>query len=113
MTYQGLSVLDKGGVTRVMSLLLVLALILTVMTGTPEAAAQAPGPGEISNGGTTQSLLAKVNNADAANESGQVNAAINLLEAFRNQIDAQRGKHVSETAYLMPDSTAEQLLAVL
>ena len=69
--------------------------------------------GEISNGGITHSLLAKVNNAEAANESGQVNAALNLLEAFRNQLDAQRGKNVSESAYLALDLAAEQLIVIL
>ncbi len=35
------------------------------------------------------------------------------LEAFRNQLAVQRGKHVSGTAFLTLDSAAEQLIAVL
>ena len=45
-----------------------------------------------------------------------VNAAlrtIHLLEAFRKQLDAQRGKNVSESAYLALDLAAEQLIVIL
>ncbi len=44
------------------------------------------------------SLNSKLDNAVDKLESGQVNAAINQLQAFINQVEAQRGKKISEAA---------------
>ena len=46
--------------------------------------------------GTENSLIIKVENAQASIESGKIKAAINQLLAFINQVEAQRGKKISE-----------------
>ncbi|MFH1724194.1 MAG: hypothetical protein ABII00_06175 [Elusimicrobiota bacterium] len=48
------------------------------------------------HGGTESSLASKAENAAAAAERGSTKAAANSLEAFINQVDAQRGKKLSE-----------------
>jgi len=47
-------------------------------------------------GGTENSLTSKVENAQASIESGNTETTINKLEAFINQVEAQRGKKISE-----------------
>jgi len=47
-------------------------------------------------GGIENSLVSKVENAQASIERGNTEAAINKLEAFINQVKAQRGKKISE-----------------
>lgn len=66
--------------------------------------------GEISGDGIVNSLLAKVVNAQASYESGQINAATNQLNALRNQLSAQRGNNIGETAFLALDAAVLQLI---
>lgn len=47
--------------------------------------------------------------AGAAYNRGNVNTARNNLEAFRSELWAQRGKHVTEATYVALDAAAEQL----
>jgi len=49
--------------------------------------------------GTLKSLDAKLNAAKAAIERGQFNSARNQLKAFLNELNAQKGKAVSQQAY--------------
>jgi hypothetical protein len=57
------------------------------------------------------SLLSKVENALKSLDKGRENAAIGQIEAFINQVEAQRGKKISdETAYLLI-SYAENLIS--
>lgn len=44
--------------------------------------------------GITNSLLAKLDAAQAALDRGQTGAAINLLGAFIHEVQAQAGKHI-------------------
>jgi hypothetical protein len=50
--------------------------------------------GHIDNQGVTNSLLAKLDAAQAALDRGQTSVAINTLEAFIHEVQAQAGKHI-------------------
>lgn len=50
--------------------------------------------GHIDNAGIAQSLLAKVDSAQAAEDRGQTGVAVNLLKALVHEIEAQSGKHI-------------------
>ncbi|NIM93345.1 MAG: hypothetical protein GTO18_06505 [Anaerolineales bacterium] len=54
--------------------------------------------GEIDKRGTLNSLLKKLENAQAALDRGQAKAASNIMEAFINEVNAQTGKHISDDA---------------
>jgi hypothetical protein len=50
--------------------------------------------GAIDNPGITQSLLAKLDAAQAAVERNQLPVAVNILEAMARAVEAQAGKHI-------------------
>src|SRR6266852_9334902 len=50
--------------------------------------------GFIDNQGVTNSLLAKLDAAQAAQDRGQTSEAINQLDAFIYEVQAQAGKHI-------------------
>jgi hypothetical protein len=50
--------------------------------------------GHIDNAGIANSLLAKLNAAQAAEDRGQTSVAISILEAFINEVTAEAGKHI-------------------
>jgi predicted negative regulator of RcsB-dependent stress response len=50
--------------------------------------------GFIDNQGITNSLLAKLDAAQAALDHGQTSVAINKLQAFVHEVQAQTGKHI-------------------
>ncbi len=52
--------------------------------------------GFIDNQGVTNSLLAKLDAAQAALDRGRTGAAINLLNAFIHEVQAQAGKHIKQ-----------------
>lgn len=52
--------------------------------------------GHITNAGVANSLLAKLAAAQSALDRGQTAVAVNILNAFVNQLEAQAGKHVLE-----------------
>jgi len=52
----------------------------------------------IDNKGILNSLTKKMENADAAYKRGQTGTAINILQAFINEVEAQKGKHIASTA---------------
>jgi 2',3'-cyclic-nucleotide 2'-phosphodiesterase (5'-nucleotidase family) len=54
--------------------------------------------GEIDNHGILNSLLAKLEGALAAYERGKTKSAINKLEAFIKEVEAQSGKHITPDA---------------
>jgi hypothetical protein len=56
--------------------------------------------GQIHNKGIYNSLLSKVNAAVAANDREQTETAINILNAFINQVSAQSGKQIDVDAAL-------------
>ncbi len=51
--------------------------------------------GDISNQGTYNSLLAKVDAAQAARDRGQVDTASNILNALIKQVSAQSSKNIT------------------
>ena len=57
----------------------------------------AAAEGFIDNQGVTNSLLAKLDAAQAAQDRGQAGTAINLLDAFIYEVQAQAGKHIEAT----------------
>jgi hypothetical protein len=69
--------------------------------------------GEIWPRGVCRSLEAKLRAAQASLERGQPKTAANQLRAFIAELQAQRGKHVSEAAYLRLKAGAEAVLATL
>jgi len=50
--------------------------------------------GHIDNGGVAQSLLAKLDSAQAALDRDQTEVAIKKLQAFKQEVAAQSGKHI-------------------
>jgi hypothetical protein len=52
--------------------------------------------GHISNAGVANSLLAKVDAAAGAVARQKANAAVRVLEAFVNEVEAQSGIHIDE-----------------
>ena len=54
----------------------------------------AASQGLITSQGVTNSLLVKLNSAQAAQDRGQTSVAINDLQAFINEVQAQAGKHI-------------------
>ena len=58
-----------------------------------------------------QPLLKKVNNASKSLEKGNINAAINQMEAFINQVEVQRGKKITEVAADLLVAFAENIIA--
>jgi hypothetical protein len=50
--------------------------------------------GHIDNAGVAQSLLAKLDSAQAALDRGKTEAAIKKLQAFMQEVAAQSGKHI-------------------
>ena len=66
---------------------------ITSLEACVEHAAQ---QGIIDNQGITNSLLAKLDAAQAALDRGQTSVAINNLQAFINEVQAQAGKHIEQ-----------------
>jgi hypothetical protein len=54
--------------------------------------------GDISNHGIYNSLLAKADAAIVAHDRGQINTAINILNAFINEVSAQSSKKITTEA---------------
>ena len=52
--------------------------------------------GFIDNRGVANSLLAKLHAAQAAEDRGQTATAVNLLDAFIHEVQAQAGKHIAQ-----------------
>src|SRR5215471_370792 len=67
--------------------------IASLVTCVEHAASQ----GLITSQGVTNSLLAKLNAAQAAQDRSQTGTAINLLGAFIHEVQAQAGKHIDKT----------------
>lgn len=57
---------------------------------------QMTAEGIIDSQGIAQSLLAKVDAAQAAVDRGQPAVAVNVLQAFVAEVSAQAGKHIAE-----------------
>jgi 2',3'-cyclic-nucleotide 2'-phosphodiesterase (5'-nucleotidase family) len=67
--------------------------------------------GKIDNAGVANSLLQKLENAQAALDKGQTGAAVNKLEAFINEATAQSGQHVAPDAAALLVADARWVIA--
>lgn len=63
--------------------------------------------------GTANSLASKLENAVASIEQGQTNAAINKLEAFIHEVEAQRGKKIVEAEADALIAAAQAIIVLL
>lgn len=63
--------------------------------------------------GTASSLASKLENAVASMEQGQTNAAINKLEAFIHEVEAQRGKKIVEAEADALIAAAQAIIVLL
>jgi len=66
--------------------------------------------GWITNQGICRSLEAKLENGKRQLERGNKTAAIGSLQAFLNEVEAQKGKQVSSEAYALLYFNGEYLL---
>jgi hypothetical protein len=62
--------------------------------------------GMIDNAGIANSLTSKSDAAAAQSAAGNNNAAINQLNAFLNELNAQNGKHITEQGYELLNAAA-------
>jgi len=74
---------------------------------------QAYNLGWITNKGILNSLDQKLDNARKQLERGNNKAAKNVLEAFIDEVEAQKGKHLSSEAYALLKFNAEYLISKL
>jgi len=70
--------------------------LIDMMTDDVEDAYQ---KGWIYNRGIANSLSQKLENAKKQLEKGKTKQAVNMLNAFLNEVEAQNGKHINEEAY--------------
>ncbi len=66
--------------------------------------------GWINNQGIVNSLDAKLDNAKKHLEKGKITPAINVLQAFINEVEAQNGKKLTNEAYALLKFNAEFLI---
>lgn len=66
--------------------------------------------GLITNAGIEQSLIAKLNAAEKAINKGKKQTAENQLNAFINEVTAQKGKHIKDEAIKILIEDAEYLI---
>jgi hypothetical protein len=69
--------------------------------------------GWITNQGIANSLDQKLDNARKQLKRGNNKAAKNILEAFINEVEAQKEKHLSSEAYALLKFNAEYLISRL
>ena len=55
--------------------------------------------GDIDNSGVANSLISKLETAQKQLEAEKPKQAVNALNAFLNELDAQQGKHISDEVY--------------
>jgi len=67
----------------------------------------------IDNKGVAKSLMAKLDGAQAALDRGQTRVAINKLNAFINEVNAQSGKHIASDHAGMLVEHANKVIAAL
>jgi hypothetical protein len=67
----------------------------------------------IDNAGVAGALFAKINDASDAVAGGDGKTASNLLTAFKNQVSAQTGKHITGIAPHVLQEDADSLISQL
>ena len=78
-----------------------------------ECVVHAAAEGHITNAGVTQSLLAKLDAAQAALDRGQSNVALNQLGAFIAEVEAQAGEHIAAEHAAHMEDHAQQVIQAL
>ena len=97
-----MQVTDNGGLTATDQ---ATVYVLNVVPPTPQALLSSlttdvnnlVGGGDVSSGVGT-ALLNKLQTAQKKLESSQTNTTVNVLQAFMNSVEAQRGKKISAAA---------------
>lgn len=81
--------------------------LIATLDGLKETVARLCAEGYITKSGTCKELTAKLNAALAANSRKNHNAAMNIINAFQNAVEAQTGKSIHQLAadLLILDST--------
>ena len=69
--------------------------------------------GKIDNAGIANSLIKKLENAQKSLDKGQLKAAVNQLNAFINEVQAQSGKHIAADAASLLIADAQYIIAHL
>ena len=69
----------------------------TTITSLHNCVMHASDVGHINNKGVANSLMAKLDAAQAALDRGQTGVAVNKLHAYVNEVRAQSGKHIDST----------------
>ena len=69
--------------------------------------------GWIDNRGIANSLNKKLENTKDAVNRGQNETAKNILNAFINEVESQRGKHINDNAYYLLKTNAEFIVSKL
>jgi hypothetical protein len=69
--------------------------------------------GHIDNKGVAKSLMAKLDGAQVALDRGQTRVAVNKLNAFINEVNAQSGKHIAADHAGMLVEHAKNVIAAL
>lgn len=58
----------------------------------------------------TNSLITKVRNAEKQDTKENICAAVNILEAFQNEVEAQRGKKIDDATATLLINYADNLI---
>ena len=74
---------------------------------------QAEENGTVDNAGIANSLIKKLENAQKQLEKEKTKQAINLLNAFLNELEAQHGKHITDEVYTYLKEKVEGLIGQL
>ena len=69
--------------------------------------------GLIDNPGTANALASKIEAAQSAAARGENQTAVNILQAFQNQVNAQTGKHISGIAPQVLNEDASSIVSQL
>jgi hypothetical protein len=69
--------------------------------------------GLIDNGGIANSLTSKIEGAQSAANAGQNQTAVNILNAFGNELNAQAGKHINGIAPQVLQEDVNSLISQL
>ena len=69
--------------------------------------------GLITNDGIYNSLLAKLNAAQASFESGNIEASLQIMLSFCSELRAQRGKQISHTAFEVLYRPAQEIVGLM
>lgn len=85
----------------------------TTIASLRECVTHAGHEGHITNHGIARSLLAKLDAAQRAVDRGQDETAVNVLNSFINEVQAQAGKHIHAEHAMHLIEHARRVIAAL